>query len=76
MSYDVYVRASPTAPWWIVTGSRSGGMMILPVGCAACIVAEEQRAHLPADIAGDGVELVESGAALAAVVERALPSSP
>jgi hypothetical protein len=39
-------------------------------------VAEDQRGHLPADIAGDGVELVESGAALAAVVERALPSSP
>jgi hypothetical protein len=72
----LFSRSSVAAFDLIVAVAQAGGMVILPVGCAACIVAEGQRAHLPGDIAGDGVELVESGAALAAVVERALPSSP
>jgi hypothetical protein len=59
----------------IVAVAEAADMVILPVGCPACIVSESQREHLPQDIAGDGVELVQSGPALVAVVESALPSS-
>jgi hypothetical protein len=58
----------------IVAVAEAADMVILPVGCPACIVAESQREHLPGDIAGEGVELVQSGVALVAVVRGALPS--
>ncbi len=54
----------------IVAVARAADMVILPVGCPACVVFDHQRAHLPADIAGHGVELVETGTELAAVIYR------
>ena len=54
----------------IVGVARAADMVILPVGCPACVVFDHQRAHLPADIAGHGVELVETGTELAAVIYR------
>jgi hypothetical protein len=59
----------------IVTVAEAADMVILPLGCPACIVSESQRTHLPDDIAGDGVVVVQSGAALVAVVQGALPST-
>jgi hypothetical protein len=59
----------------IVAVARAADMVILPVGCPACVVFEHQRPQLPADLAGQGVELVETGDALATVVRGALPSS-
>jgi len=59
----------------IVAVARAADMVILPVGCPACVVFEDQRPLLPDDLAGQGVELVETGDALATVVRGALPSS-
>jgi len=54
----------------IVAVARAADMVILPVGRPACVVFEHQRPHLPEDIAGQGVELIETGEDL----RRALPS--
>jgi hypothetical protein len=59
----------------IVAVARAADMVILPVGCCACVVTEEQRASVPADLVGSGVELVETAADLATVVRGALPST-
>jgi hypothetical protein len=58
----------------IVAVARAADMVILPVGCPACLVFEHQRPHLPPDIAGQGVALVGTGAELVAVLRGALPS--
>jgi hypothetical protein len=55
----------------IVAVARRADLVVAPVGCPICIVSETQRAHLPADLAADGVELVLSGRDLAAVIARA-----
>jgi hypothetical protein len=67
--------ANVTAPVLdlIVAVARAADMVILPVGCPACVVFDHQRPHLPADLGG--VELVETGEQLATVVRGALPSS-
>jgi hypothetical protein len=59
----------------IVAVAQAADMVILPVGCPACIVFDHQRPHLPEDIAGHGVELVETGDELVTVIRGALPSS-
>jgi hypothetical protein len=59
----------------IVAVARAGDLVILPLGCPVCVVFEHQRPFVPADLAGDGVELVETGDALATVVRGALPST-
>ena len=58
----------------IVAVARAADMVILPVGCPACLVFEHQRLHLPPDIAGQGVALVATGTELVAVLRGALPS--
>jgi hypothetical protein len=59
----------------IVAVARAADLVILPVGCPVCVVFEHQRPFVPADLAGDGVALVETGDALATVLRGALPST-
>jgi hypothetical protein len=66
----MFAQVSDPALELVVAVAKAADMVILPVGCPACVVFEHQRPHLPADIAGHGVELVETGADLG----RALPS--
>ena len=71
----MFSHVSGTAFDLIVDVARAADMVILPVGCPACIVFDHQRPHLPEDIAGHGVELVETGDELVSVIRGALPSS-
>jgi hypothetical protein len=71
----MFTHVSGTAFDLIVAVARAADMVILPVGCPACIVFDHQRPHLPEDIAGHGVELVETGDELVSVIRGALPSS-
>jgi hypothetical protein len=71
----MFTHVSGTAFDLIVAVARAADMVILPVGCPACVVFEHQRSHLPEDIAGQGVELVETGDELVSVIRGALPSS-
>jgi hypothetical protein len=67
-----FAHVTPPVFELIVQVARAAEMVILPVGCPACVVFEHQRPDLPGDMA---VELVETGEQLAAVVHGALPSS-
>jgi hypothetical protein len=54
----------------LVQGARAAGWVILPVGCSACITAEDQGAYLP-DGLNENVALVETGLDLEECVPRA-----
>jgi hypothetical protein len=70
-----FAHVTEAALGLVVAVAREADMVILPVGCPACVVFEHQRAQLPAEFAGHGVELVETAAQLASVVRGALPST-
>lgn len=74
---DVYLRddgmmanhVSGEAPWdLLVKGAQAADWVIMPVGCPTCVTRQAQRGELPVGLE-DGVVVVETGAALRAVIE-------
>ncbi len=64
-------KISGEGAWEIVVqAARAAGLAIMPVGCPTCVTSESTTADLPAELASD-VRLVETGAELRSVVERA-----
>lgn len=63
-------HVSGSDPWdLLVRGATAADWVIIPMGCAAALTGEHQRAHLPEDLAED-VDVVHSGAQLLALIER------
>ena len=51
----------------VVEVARAAGLVILPVGCPACVIDPRDRRHLPLELQGK-VVTVQSGADLLAVI--------
>jgi hypothetical protein len=49
--------------------ARAAGLVVMPVGCPVCVAAEAQIAHLPEDLAADGVVQIAGGDQLREIIE-------
>lgn len=62
-------RVSGAAWDAVVAAARAGAMTILLPGCPTAITDEGQRAHLPPELAEDGVVLVRDGEDLRRLID-------
>ncbi|MCP3882990.1 MAG: hypothetical protein GY701_32020 [Sulfitobacter sp.] len=53
----------------IVRAARASDLVILPVGCPACVTSEASYGHLPTDLSENAV-LVSDGAGLRSLIEE------